>query len=288
MSDFLARVDEHMDGLANARFVQGFVEAWHKQPISAEKRPEIEARDALFRKMLRSLYFTQTFRDLPEASQRHPEMQDRMWRHIGEVDATVSDVTSMLAQLDDSQRDAARRTLQQRPELAMKVAEVIDEQAALAGVSRKRRVQLRGMMAHTSFRLKNAAPGVVIDEYVQKVQRAQAQSGAQAEFALRFASQAGSEAFRQQPSHVGSAAPAGAQAGAAAQPTSEPTARPGRGTMNTGGLLLGIGVATFAGSAIFVALGAFPLVIGMTVGAILFAVGLVMVIVGAIISAASA
>jgi uncharacterized membrane protein YgdD (TMEM256/DUF423 family) len=289
MSDFLARVDEHMEGLASARFVQGFVEAWHRQPVSPEKRPEIEARDALFRKMLRSLYFTQTFRDLPEDSQLHPEMQDRMRQHIDEVDVTVSEVTGMLAQLDDSQREAARRTLKQRPALAMKIAEVIDEQAALAGVSRKRRVQLRGMMAHTSFRLKNAAPGVLIDEYLEKVQRVQAQSGAQAEFALRIASQAGSDAFWQQPNQAAAGTPAGAPAyvaPTAAPPAQNPT--PGIGTVKAGGLLLGIGVATFAGSAVFVALGADLFVIGMTVGAILFAVGLVMLIVGAIIYAASA
>jgi uncharacterized membrane protein YgdD (TMEM256/DUF423 family) len=284
MSDFLARVDEHMDGLASARFVQGFAEAWHKQPISREKLPEIEARDALFRRMLRSLYFTQTFRDLPEESQLHPEMQDRMWQHIDEVDGTVSDVTTMLAEFDDDQREAVRRTLKRRPELAMKIAEVIDDQAALAGVSRRRRVQLRSMMAHTSFRLKNAAPGVVIDEYLEKVRRAQAQSGTQAEFAVRMAQQAGSSSLWQGPSHA--VRVASTQAGAAAVgPTPEPPAKPGRGTMKTGGILLGIGLATFAGSAIFVALGAFPFVIGMTVGAILFAVGLVVLIVGAITAA---
>ena len=58
-------------------------------------------------------------------------------------------------------------------------------------------------------------------------------------------------------------------------------------TITTGCWLLGIGVVTFGLSTIFVSAGVVPFLIGMTVGAILFAVGFICLIVGALIYAFS-
>ncbi len=57
--------------------------------------------------------------------------------------------------------------------------------------------------------------------------------------------------------------------------------------MKTGGILMGIGVLTFGVSAAVVASGGIPGLFGMTVGAILFAAGLICLIVGAVLYAAS-
>jgi hypothetical protein len=186
----------------------------------------------------------------------------------------------------------------------MSIGEAIDDQAAIAGVSRKRRLQLRSMMMQASFRLKHSAPGAVIDEYVDKVQRMTAQGGAQADLTLRIAGRASSDQFFQD-------APIGTQGGDVAadpvQPAAAPSAQPapapatppakgtkkvrqGSGTVKTGAILMGVAVATAGVSALFVAAGGPAVImgaIGLTVGAILFAVGLIMLIVGAIIYAAS-
>ena len=50
-------------------------------------------------------------------------------------------------------------------------------------------------------------------------------------------------------------------------------------------IMMGIGILTFGIGGIFVSNGALPLLIGMTIGAVLFAIGLITLIVGALIKA---
>jgi uncharacterized membrane protein len=158
------------------------------------------------------------------------------------------------------------------------------------------------MMMQASFRLKHSAPGAVIDEYVDKVQRMKAQSGAQAALTLRIAGRASTDQFFQDApidTHGGNAvsepaAPAASAQPAPSAPTNAPAktkkVRPGAGTIKSGGIVLGIGVLTGGVGALIVAGGGEAAIVGavgLTIGAILFAVGLIMVIVGAIIYAAS-
>jgi hypothetical protein len=302
MHGFLTEVDERMEAMNGAAFVRGFASSAAKRSLTESEEKRLEPHEHLFRGMLRTLYLTQTFRDLPEEAQMHPGMQRRMLAHVGEVDRTVTNVTELLEGLDDEKRAKLQDHLRKQPALAMTIAEAIDEHAGAAGVSSKRRLQLRSMMMQASFRLKHSAPGAVIDEYVDKVRRMTAENGAQAALALGIAGRAGSDMIW----HSQNAAPGSLGAGdngdlheprpaastAAATPSATPGAQsskrhPGTGTMNTGAILMGIGVVTFGASAAIVAAGGFPGVFGMTVGAILFAVGFVTLIVGALIYAFS-
>jgi hypothetical protein len=301
MAEFLAHLDERMQAIDRADFVREFTQQAHGKVLTDAQRAALEPREVAFRKMLRSLYLTQTFRDLPEESQLHPQVQAHMQSHIGEVNETVFGVTEMLEKLSDDERNAARDLLKRAPELGMKISEVVDEQAALARVSAKRRVQLRSMMTQTSFRLRHQPPAQLIDEYVHKAHKAMEQGGARTEALMRLTANASSSAFWAQQAQLSrGTAPAGSASGSASEPASasptsvnEPPTAPataphaGSGTIKTGAILLGIGVITFLGSTALVALGAVPFVVGMTVGAVLFAIGLVMIIVGAIIYAAS-
>jgi hypothetical protein len=232
-------------------------------------------------------------------------MQARMRQHLGEVDKTVSDVTGMLSGLDDDQRTKLQQHLRAQPDLGMTIGEAIDDQAGLAGVSRKRRLQLRSMMTQTSFRLKHSAPGAVIDEYVEKVQRMTAQNGAQASLALRLAGRASQDLFWKgqgvddpiDGSGGDISAPPPPPPTAPSAPPVTPPATPqkpkphaGMSQVKTGATLMGVAVLTAGVSAIFIAAGGGAVIvgaIGLTVGAILFAVGFIVLIVGALIYAAT-
>jgi hypothetical protein len=271
MDEFLRGLDQRMEDMTHAEFVKGFAEAATDRKLLDSERAQLQSKEELFRKMLRTLYVTQTFRDLPETAQRHPGMQERMMRHLDEIDQTVTDVTGMLENLDDDQRTKLRNVLRDRPDLPMTIAEKVDEHAAKAGVSGKRRLQLRAMMLQTSFRMKHAAPGAVIDEYVHKVRRFTAQNGMQTDVAMRLAGRATSDAFWQQQ---------------AAAPPAASSPAPGTGTVKTGAILMGVGVVTFGVSVALVGTWT-GFLVGATIGAVLFAVGLIVLIVGAIIYAAS-
>jgi hypothetical protein len=300
MDRFLADLDQRMDEMNGADFVRGFASTSAKRSLTDVERARLEPHDKLFRGMLRTLYVTQTFRDLPDEAQKHPGMQARMVHHMSEIDGTVNDATDMLAGLDDTQRARIQSYLREHPDVAMSIGEAIDERAAMAGVSGKRRLQMRSMMMQASFRLKHAAPGAVIDEYVAKVRRVQAEDGAQAAAALRIASRANAErvwgpelSAVPQDAAAGAAAPQPPAPLVAPQPATAPAPAPpphhrkGGNTMIVGGILMGVGAVTFGVSTAIVAAGGGAGAIGMTVGAVLFAIGLVVLIVGAILYAST-
>jgi hypothetical protein len=270
-----------------------------------EAAAELDEKDELFRQMLGSLLITQGFRDLPTETQLEPAVQERMWTHMDEIGETVFKVGELLASLDGSQRDKVQQYLRDRPTLPMAMGEALDTQAAAAGISVRRRLQLRKMMTQASFRLRNGDPGAIIDEYAQKVQKVRARTTTDAE-ALAYAQQLGDKAFwryqhllQQQPDAAGTTGPPGGgppiatpppgagpgvpPPGAAAPPTMPPR-KPGRKAMKAGGFMFGIGVLVFGVSLLLVDTSE-AFLVGGTIGAIMIAVGLLVLLIGAIIAA---
>lgn len=302
---FLAALDHHLGLTDQARFVDGYVAAVHPdKPRSAATQQLIDDHDELFRKMLRTLFITQSFRDLPVETQLHPAVQERMTGHLDEIDETLFALSDKLAGMTTEQRRQLRTTLRERPDTAMEIGEVIDQHAAAAGVSRARRKQLRSMMSETAFRLRHDAPGALIDEYTAKVTRMGGQAGASA-LTIDLAQRLGQRAFwshQKQIAQAAGAPPATTRGGApdtqlpvAPQPApavTAPATKPGSVVVRVGAVMMGIGVLVFATGALLVAshsdaLVAIGLFAGLTGGAVLFAAGLVTLIVGAVIAAAS-
>jgi hypothetical protein len=300
---FLATLDHHLGLTAQARFVDGYVAAVHpEKPRSVATQLLIEDHDELFRKMLRTLFITQSFRDLPVETQLHPAVQDRMSAHLDEIDETVFALTDRLDGMTTEQRRQLRATLRDRPDAAMEIGEVLDQHAAAAGLSRARRKQLRSMMAETAFRLRHEAPGALIDEYTAKVRRMGSQAGASA-LALDVAQQIGQRAFWHHQQQIAQAAgapqpppgngPPGLQAPGAPPPAPAVTAaKPGRTAVRVGATMMGIGVLAFGAGLVSIAtgneaVGVVGLIFGLTGGALVFAAGFVTLIIGAIVAAAS-
>jgi hypothetical protein len=305
---FLATLDHHLGLTGQARFVDGYVAAVHPdKPRSTATQLLIEDSDELFRKMLRTLFITQSFRDLPVETQLHPAVQDRMAAHLDEIDETVFALTDRLDGMTTEQRRQLRATLRDRPDAAMEIGEVIDQHAAAAGLSRARRKQLRSMMAETAFRLRHEAPGALIDEYTAKVRRMGSQAGASA-LALDVAQQIGQRAFWHHQQQIAQAAgapqpppgsgppglqPPGMQPAVGPPPAPAVTAaKPGRTAVRVGAAMMGIGVLAFGAGFVLVATGndaavVVGLIFGLTGGALVFAAGFVTLIIGAIIAAAS-
>jgi hypothetical protein len=177
-------------------------------------------------------------------------------------------------------------------------------------------------MMTATFRLSHGDPNTLIDEYVEKVERVRVSGSADAK-ALDLAQKMGERAFWKYQQHLAQddgtqpatpAPPAPVPAGSdpaaidAAPPVMRPPgavapdplrqipppangpkhegARPGTGAMHAAGYMMGIGVVTFGLSAALVD-SSDAFLIGLTVGALLFAIGLITLIVGAIIYSAN-
>lgn len=169
-AEWNAMLDEQLAKLAKPGFLHRLAGASGKS-----LRPETEARlaekDAAFRRLLSTVLITQSFRELPRDTQTAPDVQARMWRHLDQINSTVFELGDMLANLDANQRKDLRGHLRAKPDLPDALGSALDARAAAAGLSGKRRRQLRRMMAETSFRLRHGDPSSIIDEYVAKVDR---------------------------------------------------------------------------------------------------------------------
>lgn len=191
---FNAMLDDQLARLQKPGLLHRIVSAEAKRPLSEDQQTKINEHDAMFRRMLSTILITQGFRDLPLETQIHPAVQERMWKHADQFGSMVFEVSDMLANLDATKRKKIQEHLSKRQDLPMVMGEALDARAAAAGLSQKRRMQLRTMMKQTSFRLRNAHPNAVIDEYVGKVERLRASTATDGQ-AMSLAEQLGEREF---------------------------------------------------------------------------------------------
>jgi len=220
---FLDALDHQLGFIEHARFAEQYAAAHGVAPNA-----QIAENDALIRRMLRTLCITQGFRDLPPETQLHPAVQARIVSHMDEIDATVFDLTARLDAMTPGAHAGVQEALRTDGDLAMNIGEIIDDHAARAGMSAKRRRQLRTMMMQTAFRLKHTAPGAVIGEYTAKVERMREETADSAK-ALAIAERIAGKPFWQQQHQLAMAQlPAGQPAPTAAPGASPEDAPPAR------------------------------------------------------------
>lgn len=193
-AEFNKILDEQLAALAKPGLLQKLVVKHRKRPLSAKADAAIAEQDAMFRKMLSTLLVSQGFRDLPPETQVEPAVQDRMWTHIDQIGSSVFEISNMLSSLDPTTRATVRTKLKEDPELPMSIGEALHDSATKAGMSTRRKGQLRAMMSQSQFRLQHADPSTVIDEYVTKVERHRASNERDGD-ALDLARQIGEREF---------------------------------------------------------------------------------------------
>lgn len=266
MDPYLARMDSGLDSIAN----------WSPSGAFPEFAGDRQGVDELGRKALKTLYVTAMFADLPESAQRHPGVQERVLKALPEMDEATSSVADYLGSRTPEQLERAQRALRDSRNPAMQILESLDEQAALAGVSMGRRLQTRRIMTEAAWRLRNQPPALVIRETLGKVDKVSASDVSLEARRDLVASRAGEKLFwdhQQRQTGVGPGGPAADSTG-----TAKPRAR---GTLaGRGAKTMGIGILVGGVAAAGVAAGTFSFVYVVTVGALLFLIGLIMLLIG--------
>ncbi len=245
MGEYVARVDAGLERIGR----------WSLTTDAREAPADRAATDRLAQISLQSLFMTGMLGDLPIHQQLDERMQARVERMTPVFDEAVDGMTAYLGSRTAADLEAAARNLR-RPGAVERIVDTIEREAGRTGVSSPRRRQLRDMLEHVAWRLTNQPPSLVVTEYLDKVDRA-AQSDIGSESRQRaLAARIGEEVFWE-----------------------DDTQRTRRQrTQARGAKVLGIGVVVFAVSGGLVAAGAFPFVFGMTVGAVMMLVGLIMLL----------
>ena len=94
---FLASLDRSLALADSAQPVHQMVAKLAPGPRRPGSEQLVDSHERMFRNMMRTLFITQSFRDLSPGTQNHPAVQARMRSHLDEVDTTVFSLTDYLA-----------------------------------------------------------------------------------------------------------------------------------------------------------------------------------------------
>lgn len=312
MDRFLAHLDGVMRRSREHVFLEPFRPRRDGPPEPAAQVAE-RRQEELFGKALRSLMLVGSFQDLPERGRLHPGMQQRLWEQAPEVDEALQGMLDLLGGMSPAERLDLTQAFREQPDLSMRLCEALDAQAAHAGVSAKRRLHLRRMAMHLTWRMKHQSAATVIEDYVAQLRDATTRDGLGETLQRRVMATLGEEAFWQEQRRLAALAltwdrgggvvsqaddsevpgrggplPPRTVATFPAPASPPPPAQPrGRRVLRNGLIVLGVALGAGATGGLLLLVpggiyGSLPL---FTIGALLLLAGLITVIVGAAMGA---
>ena len=272
--------------------------------------------ESFLRASMRSMTVAGVLRDLPEELQVHPDFQARVWRALPEMDEAVLGAHRRLIALSPPERKALQNAFIKDKNLEDRIFSRVDLEAGAAGVSLKRRMNLRVLASDVCARLRQS-PDLLIDELDRKVEAARKRPRDAEQIEKRVAAAMGAAEFADFKARLGAhharwnvpaQVPTGSLSASSDESTPKLTAdevrqlrerailnvtttppslprnyeRPGDGTLSAGGWLLGLSVVLFGGGLLIVAAGAFPGVFVATAGVLIAIAGIIVCIVGAV------
>jgi hypothetical protein len=188
MSKILGAMDESLAQLSRYDMLDDFArQSGTKAKYTSEDR-------SLTQMAVRAMYTSAYFRGLPEEAQLHPEMQERMFGQIANMDEAVYGMTDRMSTLSEDRREFVRAALHEEKTQPEAVSQIFDKGMGSLAMPVGRRFQVRSIFSKMGWRLQKQ-PALVIDEYVTKVQKATALVGSQVDLQRRIAAQMGQDAY---------------------------------------------------------------------------------------------
>ncbi len=314
--EILSRLSHSLPAARDARLVSGIVRA--ERPAAHDAmRDYLDVADELASKALMGLVVGGAFGQIPAGKAPN----DRVKRRLEELSPALDDhliaCTALLAQMPARQKADLDDVFRARPDVPMRVGELLDLNAGGADVAPGTRGKLRRIVADLTARARAQRFSVICDEYLDKMHRVAAYHADEVAFAREVASHATVAALYARtmqvttqavdreappvrppppplvitPARRTSYSPSSGVASTFSSSQARPpagVAHPGTGTMLASGVIAGIGVLTFGISGIIQSAGVGGvMLVGATVGAILLAVSLIVLIIGAIQYAAA-
>lgn len=292
----------------------GFFRTMDLSPRPAENDEEatlFASRNEVARASFRSIYFMGAFMELPEHERAHPGVQARMARLQPEMDTAVDGMATYLEGLTPEDLRGIQDEFKKDPALGMRIGERLHDVAAEDGLGFNRRNDIRMAIDDLSRRMRTQNPALVIEPYIQKTRKIQANPGTDLERERAFAVRAGEKAFwefqersKQYVAAWDTTYAARPRIDLVAMEENYPEIDTGhppdptsgaKKVLTVGGYLMGAGLASFAGAGIFYLIStlsgsltgfvAGAIVLGTTIGPLLVLGGIVVLIVGGIMYA---
>lgn len=298
------RLDRGLDSVRNSPF------ATTAQPWTLRSG----ATERMMRLGLESLVVADVARSITPGARIPDELATRLRETLPVLDDCAVSYHALLESTPPSVRRNLDARFRDEPDLAMRVAEVIDQRAGELGISNASRLRLRSVATNVGTRVRRQSTSALIDDCAQKIEIAVGHQGADIRLARGPAATAMIDAIWQQvdgaaqgggtgTSPWGSSYQASSQYGYGTTATTAPTSsgytdpelvlpereQAGRGDpeLTVGGVMLGAGLVVFGIAALASALtGNFslisPIVIAATPAGVAVIIGLVLLIIGGV------
>ena len=195
MGKYLAELDGSMARIGKADLSKLFaLGAGSAAPKAAPEPPP--RRDVLLvKKALRSLTLTGAYRELDVKAKEHPGVKRRVEAGQPELDEAVLGMAAILGDLNEGDRVELQRRLDADPSLAHRIAEQLDEDMKRMDMPPARRMRLRRLAQHITWRLKNQPVSLLLDEYVDKVDKVAKRVGYDEQLKRQIAARAAASAL---------------------------------------------------------------------------------------------
>ena len=255
-----------------------------------------ESEQKFFRSSLRSLMLIGSFGELPIKGQAHPWMQKRMMYSAPEVNFSVNNSFDILRNMSDESKEELSSSLTAEPGLGGRILDTLDLEAKSIGVPSARRRQMK-LMGRRIIRGLKHSPEMFIDEYVKKTEKLLLRSNSDEAFEKLFKMRVEEEKYSAYSKEAENAAlqwknssipdmPIGYDPMVVEHAEIQHTNATDDPPPIKGLRLLGVGVVlTALGQLILLSApeGALGLLFGVTIGPILIALALIIIIITAII-----
>jgi hypothetical protein len=138
------------------------------EPRSVAEAEQLAIEGELLRASMRSIFVTSSLAELPESQHADPRVVERLRRVSGEADFAVFGTLARLESLDAQQLSVLDEAAQQ-PDFIDRVLEDIDELSSELEVPPSRRLHLRRLAKHLSWKLERQSMSALIRETVDAV-----------------------------------------------------------------------------------------------------------------------
>jgi hypothetical protein len=194
MDAYLRKFDENMSFMA-AEPMDDFYRVLQEGTAPRVVAANRSHQDAVLRKILRSMYVSVSFRELPEHGRLHPGMQQRVRAAMAEMDEVVFSARDYLLGLSSADRLDLSHRVRENPELLPRLARHMDARGQSVGLTPRGREQLSRHILHIDRQLRRSDAGVVLDEYVARADSVLAQAGSPTDFARKLSQIMSAPAF---------------------------------------------------------------------------------------------
>lgn len=175
LGEFLSTIDGAREAIARTPLFESF-----RDPARPDIDALVQERAALTRKVFRSLTLAGSISELPHEQRKHPEVLRRVSDSMGEFDDAMFGMTKLLEALSPGDRAQVGKALREDPHLGMRIMGEVDREAASLGLSSGLRLRMRTASAQAAARLR-LSPDLAISEYTSKFRKLEARHGARSE-----------------------------------------------------------------------------------------------------------